>query len=176
MLPSPPQSKTPLRALEMTVEALFDCLIESRKSCVLGAEYDIQQLRWLLRFMARNNKRGTLRSVILQDGGHKTVGWYLYYAKRGGIGEVVQTGGPPALFKDIFSYLSRDAREHGVIALHGRADFCRLPDLSDLGCFFTCRGGWTLAFSGNAEVMHILRSGTGSLSRLDGEWCLDPGE
>jgi hypothetical protein len=176
MFPRPPQSKTSLRASEMTVEALLDCLIESRKGCILGAEYGAEQLRWLLRFMTRNHKRGTLRSVILRDDGHKTVGWYLYYAKRGGIGEVVQTGGSPALFKEIFTHLFRDAREQEVIALHGRADFCRLPDLSDLGCFFTCRGGWTLAFSGDPEIMRILRSGRGSLSRLDGEWCLDPGE
>lgn len=176
MFTRPPQSKTPLHASELTVDLLLDCLIESRESCIFGAEYDIQQLRWLLYFMARNNKRGTLRGAILQDGSHKTAGWYLYYAKRGGIGEVVQIAGSPGLFKDIFAHLFRDAQEQEVIALHGRAEFYRLADFSDLGCFFTCRGGWTLAFSENAEIMGILRSGRGTLSRLDGEWCLDPGE
>ncbi len=115
-------------------------------------------------------------ACLLHDGRHKTVGWYLYYAKRGGIGEVVQTAGPLDLFKDIFGHLVEDAREQGVIALHGRADFRRLADLSDQGCFFTCRGGWTLAFTRRAEIMDILRSANVSLSRLDGEWCLDLGE
>ena len=170
------KAKEPLYASELTVESLLDCLTEFRKGCTLRARYDVEELRWLLRFMGRNSKRGTLRSVLLHDGRHKTVGWYLYYAKRGGIGEVVQTAGPLDLFKDIFGHLVEDAREQGVIALHGRADFRRLADLSDQGCFFTCRGGWTLAFTRRAEIMDILRSANVSLSRLDGEWCLDLGE
>jgi|SRR5579872_6598071 len=170
------KSRKPLYAAELTVESLLDCLTEFRKGCALRAQYGAEELRWLLRFMGRNCKRGTLRGVLLHDGDQKTVGWYLYYAKRGGIGEVVQTEGAPDLFTDIFRHLLEDALEQGVIALHGRADFRRLADLSDQGCFFTCRGGWTLAFTRRAEIMDILQSADVSLSRLDGEWCLDPGD
>ncbi len=170
------KAKAPLYASELTVESLLDGLTGFLKDRTLQAQYRMEELRWLLRFMGRNSKRGTLRGVLLHDGGHKTVGWYLYYANRGGIGEVVRTAGPLDLFQDIFGHLVEDAREQGVIALHGRADFRRLADLSDQGCFFTCRGGWMLAFTPHAEIMDILRSANVSLSRLDGEWCLDPGE
>jgi len=170
------KAKELVYATELTVESLLDCLVEFRKGCTLQAQYGLEELRWLLRFMQRNRKRGILRGMLLRNGGHKTVGWYLYYAKRGGIGEVVQIGGPPDLSNDIFEHLLEDARAQGVIALHGRADFGRLPELSDLGCFFTCRGGWTLAFTRHSKIMDILRSAKVSLSRLDGEWCLDPGE
>lgn len=171
-----PQTETALHSSELAVETLRDCLIEFREAHSLRAEYDIELLRWLLGFMSRNSKRGTLRGFVLYDNCRKDVGWYLYYAKRDAIGEVVQIGGKPDLFNAIFSHLLQDAREQGVVALHGRADFHRLADFSDQGCFFTCRGGWTLAFSRHGEIIDILRRGNGSLSRLDGEWCLDPGE
>lgn len=170
------RSNTRLQASELTVEALLDCLVAFRQTCVLRAQYNVAQLQWLLSFMARNNKRGSLRRVLLKDENCKTVGWYLYYAKSDGIGEVVQIGGAPDLFHDIFSHLLTDAQQQGVVAVHGRADFRRLAELSDGGCFFTCRGGWTLVFSRQAEILNILRGGQEPLSRLDGEWCLDPGE
>jgi hypothetical protein len=43
------------------------------------------------------------------------------------------------------------------------------------GCIFTCRGGWTLAYARQRELIEVLESGNGLLSRLDGEWCLNPG-
>ena len=113
--------------------------------------------------------------MVVRDEANKAVGWYIYYAKRDAVGEVVQIGGLPQFSKDVIGHLLQDALEQGVIALHGLADSQRVADFSDQGCFFTCRGGWALAYSNQPELLEILQHGKGFLSRLDGEWCLNPG-
>jgi len=170
----PSQAEPALHGSELTVETLLHCLLEFGKDYPLRPEYRLESLRWLVSFMERNRKRGNLRRLVLRDDSQKIVGWYIYYADPGAVGEVVQIGGAPAAFRAIIQHLLNDAREHKVIALHGVADFRKIADFSDEGCFFTCRGGWALAYSRRPELIEILESGKVFLSRLDGEWCLDP--
>jgi hypothetical protein len=170
------EPKSKLHGTELDVETLLQCSIEARKGYSLWPESDAHLLEWLLGFMKRSRERGLLRKVAVRNDRQNIVGWYIYYVKRGGVGEVVQVGGGREFFKDVLLHLFRDAEQHGVIALHGLADFRTMADFSDEGCFFTCRGGWTLARSREREPMEALESGNGLLSRLDGEWCLNPGE
>jgi hypothetical protein len=168
-------TKSALQGTELDLETLLQCLVEFRKGYSLWAEYDAHSLQWLLSFMERRRKRGNLRKVVLRDESQKIVGWYIYYVKRGAVGEVVQIGGEPKLTKDILSHLFYDAWEQGVIGLHGVVDIRRMADFSDKGCFFTCRGGWTIARSEKPEILEVMERGDAFLSRLDGEWALDPG-
>jgi len=176
IVPSGAVPKIALSAEELSLETLLQCFAEYHKSYALWPEYDAQLLQWLLQFMERNKKRGTLRGVGLSDESRTSIGWYLYYVRPGAIGEVVQVCGKPDLFKAILEHLFQDAREQGVIALHGVADYRSISDFSDQGCFFTCRGGWALAHSRRSELLDILQRGEAFLSRLDGEWCLNPAE
>ena len=92
---------------------------------------------------------------------------------------MVQIGGYPRSTKDILDHLFYDAWDRGVIALHGLVDSRRMADFSDKGCFFTCRGGWTMVKVRNPklrDLMDIVERGDIFLTRLDGEWCLDPGD
>lgn len=169
----PVQSR--LKSTELDAETLLHCMVEFRKGYTLWPEYDLPSLQWLLGFMERRGTHGTLRKVAVRDENQNTVGWYIYYVKRGGVGEVVQMGGDLKLTKDILEHLFQDALEQGAIALHGVVDLRRVADFSDKGCVFTCRGGWTVANSTNEEILQTLERGDAFLSRLDGEWCLDPG-
>lgn len=177
-LPASPFCRTVshLRGEELDVETLLQCCGEFRKGYSMWAEYDHRSLGWLLGFIARRSSRGVLRKIALRDQERKIVGCYIYYARRGGVGEVVQICGQPKSTRDILDHLFQDAWQQGVIALQGVTDFRRMTDFSDKGCFFTCRGGWTLAKSANPEVLELLESGEGFITRLDGEWCLDPGQ
>ena len=160
----------------LDVETLAHCMVEFRQGYSLWPEYDVRSLNWLIGFMDRRQKRGELRRLVLRDEHGAIVGWYIYYVKRGAIGQVVQVCGNPKLFREVLRHLFQDAREQGLIALHGVADYRRMPDFSDEGCIFTCLGGWALAHSRDRELLAVLDRGNGFLSRLDGEWCLDPGE
>jgi hypothetical protein len=168
--------KSALHGADLDEETLLECLSQFRTGYSLWPEYDADSLRWLLHFMKRRPTRGTLRKVVVRDAGQTIVGWYIYYVKPGAVGEVVQVGGDPKFTKDVLSHLFYDAWEHGVIGLHGVVDSRRMADFSDQGCFFTCRGGWTVTASRRPELHRLLERGEGLLSRLDGEWALDPGD
>lgn len=171
---SGPVPRMPLFAEDLSVETLLQCFAEFHRGYALWPQYDAELLGWLLEFMGRNKKRGTLRGVGLRDENRRIVGCYLYYVRRGAIAEMVQVCGKPDLFKAVLDHLFKDARQQGVVGLHGVAESRTIPDLSDQGCFFTCRGGWTLAYSRRSELLDILQRGDAFLSRLDGEWSLNP--
>ena len=170
------QTKSHLRGTELDVETLLHCLVEFRKGYSLWPEYDGLSLKWLLNFMEQIPTRGELRKIVVRDHSQKIMGWYIYYMKSAGVGEVVQIGCDVKHTKVILDHLFYDAWEHGVIALLGVVDSRRMADFSDKNCYFTCRGGWALAYSRNPELVKVLERGDAFLSRLDGEWCLDPGE
>jgi hypothetical protein len=174
---SPFRQKQPrLRGSELDVETLLQCLSGFRKGYSFWAEYDVNSLKWLLGFMDRGTVRGRLRKIAVRDEHDQIVGWYMYYVKPGSIGEVVQVGGDKKFTKDVLEHLFYDAWEQGVIGLHGVVDRRSMADFSDRGCIFTCRGGWTVSFSRNPKLLDVLESGDAFLTRLDGEWCLDPGD
>jgi hypothetical protein len=168
--------KPALQGAELDHLTLLQCLVEYREGYALWPKYDAESLRWLLNYMERRAARGNLRRVVVRDENQKPIGWYIYYVKPGAVGEVVQVGGELKRTKDILGHLFYDAWEHGVIALYGVVDSRRVPDFSQKGCFFTCRGGWTIAYSRKPQFLELLERGDAFLSRLDGEWCLDPGE
>ena len=170
------QTEPHLHAGELDVETLLHCLAEFRSGYSLWPEYDVHSLNWLLTFMDRIKFRGDLRKVVLRDDNQKILGWYVYYVKPGAVGEVVQIGGARQFTKDILDHLFYDAWNHGVIGLHGVVHSRSMGDFSEKNCFFTCRGGWTVAHSRKPELLELLNRGDAFLSRLDGEWCLGLGE
>jgi len=164
-----------LQASELDAETLMQCMVEFRKGYSLWTEYDLPSLQWLLEFMAHRTARGALRKVLLRDDAGKIAGWYIYYAKPDAVGEVVQVGGDPNMTKDILDHLFYDAWQQGVAGVHGLIEMRRMADFSDKHCFFTCRGGWTMARSAHPELLNLLEADT-LFTRLDGEWCLDIGD
>jgi hypothetical protein len=167
------QTQSALHAEKLDVETLLRCLTEFCGDYSLRPEYDVDSVKWLLAFMERMHPRADLRKVVLRDDNQKILGWYLYYLKPGAIGQVVQIGGQRKFTKDILDHLFYDAWSHGAIALHGVVPSHLMADFSEKNCFFTCRGGWTVAHSRQPELLEILERGDASLSRLDGEWCMN---
>jgi Acetyltransferase (GNAT) family len=161
-----------LHGEELDVETLLQCINKFRNGYSLWPEYDLPSLTWLLGFIERMQTRGDLRKVVLRDDSQKILGWYIYYVKPGAVGEVVQIGGERNFTKDILDHLFYDAWNHGVVGLHGVVNSRLMGDFSDKDCFFTCRGGWTVAHSRKPELLELLNRGDAFLSRLDGEWCL----
>lgn len=168
------RKKSNLRGAKLDAATLLQCLLEFRNGYSLWTEYDFTSLQWLLAFMERRAARGALRKILLRDDNDKIVGWYIYYVKLGSVGEVVQLGGSPNATKDILDHLFQDALEQGLVGLHGVVEMRRMADFSDKNCLFTCRGGWTMARSSYPELMDYLDRDA-FFTRLDGEWCLDPG-
>ena len=165
-----------LHGAELDLPTLLSCITEFRKGYSIWTEYTPDSLGWLVSFLERQTFRGTLRRMLLRDETNQIVGWYIYYSRPGAVGQVVQIGGHQDFTKDVLDHLFWDAQRQGVIGLHGVVESRRTADYSDKGCFFTCRGGWTVAVTKNTDIMRLLERGDAFLSRLDGEWCLDPGD
>ena len=167
------QTESPLRATELDAKTLLACLAEFRGGYSLWPDYDVRSLSWLLSFMERMKGHGDgLRRLVLRDASSKIVGWYIYYQTRGGFADVAQIGGARQHIKSILDHLFHDAWSQGAIVLHGVVDRRLMADFSEKNCFFTCRGGWTVAHSYKPEFLELLNSGDALLTRLDGEWCL----
>jgi hypothetical protein len=167
------QDEPALKAAELDVETLLTCLAEFRGGYALWPEYDAQSMTWLLSFMDRMRGHGkALRRLVLRDDAGQVVGWYLYYLTPGGFAEVAQIGGARRHLQAILDHLFYDAWQRGAVALHGTLDSRLMDDFSEKNCFFTCRGGWTVAHSRKPKFLELLNTGDAFLSRLDGEWCL----
>jgi len=167
------QVQSRLHASELDVDTLISCVSQFRNQYNLFPEYDAPSLTWLFSFMERMKGHGQrLRKILLRDDSGTVVGWYVYYLTVGGFADVAQIGGSRKQLGEILDHLFRDAWQEGAIALHGTSDRRLMDIYSDKNCFFTCRGGWTLAHSRKPGFMDILNSGDAFLSRLDGEWCL----
>lgn len=165
--------KSRFQSAELDVPTLLCCMNEFRGNYPLWPEYDSGSLTWLLGFMERMRGHGKkFRRRVLRDDTGKVVGWYIYYYTVESFAEVAQIGGAKKQIPAILDHLFQDAEDQGAIALHGTVDRTMMDKFSEKNCFFTCRGGWTLAHSRKPKFLELLNNGEALLSRLDGEWCL----
>src|SRR6266478_5849966 len=137
----------------------------------LRPEYDTESVTWLLDFMDRMRAHGSLRKVLLRNRGNKIIGWYMYYLRHGGVGQVVQVWASPSSIDAVLDHLAYDAWTHGAIALHGRLEPQLSQKLSGKYCFYFL-GNRLLVHTRNPELARQIQSGSAILTRLDGEWCL----
>jgi hypothetical protein len=176
-MPSSPFRQRPplISEEELSAETLLTCMRDSSETHSFRTEYDRDSLRWLLDFMSRMKAYGKLRKVLLRNKERKVVGWYLYYLRKGGVGEVVQIGATHSSIDAVLGHLSYDAWTHGAIALNGRVEPQLPQKLSEKYCFFFL-GNRLLVHSRNPELARLIQSDRAFLTRLDGEWCLRFGE
>ena len=152
--------------------ALLDCLQACINPCSLGPAYDAQSITWALERACRRTECGAVRALVVRDDSQVITGWFVYHARRGGHGEVLQMGAQPRQHRHVLDHLLHDAWQQGVVMLAGRLEPAFAPPLSENGCLLYRRGYWTLVHSKRPEVAHALQRGDAFFSRLEGEWCL----
>ncbi|MGH9433401.1 MAG: GNAT family N-acetyltransferase, partial [Terriglobia bacterium] len=82
--------KSQLSAKPLDPSVILSHADELLKTFPLRTAYDEISLAWMLRRAEGMKSKGPLQKVLLSEPHGKIVGWYLYYAKSGGIGEVLQ--------------------------------------------------------------------------------------
>ncbi len=138
----------------------------------LQPQYDERSLRWLLDQLTATKTRGELRGVAVRSADGSLVGWYLYYANAGGVGQVVQVVARQGQDGDVLQCLFHDAWEEGLVALQGRLEPWLLPALGARGALLARDGPWVLVQSQCPELAAAIHRGDACLSRLDGEWWM----
>jgi hypothetical protein len=138
----------------------------------LQPEYDARALEWLLKQAALKTRHGALRARAVRDGKLRLAGWYLYYVRAGGMGEVVQIAARSGSFDRVLQGLLADAWRHGAVAVRGRLDPRYAQELVDQHCWLRQEGPRTLVHSRHTEITAAIQRGDAMLSRLEGEWWL----
>lgn len=152
--------------------ALADCLMDGGSRRSLGPAHDRQSVQWVLGRLREHVHYGAVRAMLVTDESHAAVGWFVYHARRGGPGEVLQIAAEPRHHRYVLDHLIHDAWQQHVTMLSGRLEPALAPELSENGCLLYRRGYWTLVHSKRPEVGHAFQRGEASFSRLEGEWCL----
>lgn len=145
----------------------FDLVAEGS---ALRPQYGRDALEWLLRQVGRRSGIGTLRARALRDEAGRMAGWYLYYAQRAAVGEVVQVAARGDDYGRVLDRLLDDAARHGLAGLRGSLDPRRIEDYAARRCWFSRQGRCTLLHSREPGVLAAFRRGETFLSRMEGEW------
>jgi hypothetical protein len=152
--------------------ALLACLTDFTRRCSIAPDYDARSVQWVLERARRRIDHGPVRALLVRDDAREVGGWFIYHARRGGAGEVLQVAARPRHRRQVLDHLLDDAWEQGVTLLAGRLEPAFAPELSENRCLLYRRGHWTLVHSKRPEVSQALQCGDAFFTRLEGEWCL----
>jgi len=157
----------------LDVRTMLDRLPAFAGDCELQPEYDRTSLEWLLNLVRRRQGLGELRMRAVDGGSKGIVGWYLYYLKRGGKGQVLQLAADPQSREEVLDHLLDDARRNGAVALSGQVEPRWLAALSQKrSCLFTQTRSWMLVHARDPTLVQPFHRGDAFLSRLEGEWWI----
>jgi hypothetical protein len=162
----------PARGEELDDERLLECIAGLPAKYALRPDYDRHSLCWLLGKAAAAATRGELCRVLVRDASGEPAGWYVYYAKPGGVSKVLQIGGQERTIGTVIAHLMRHAWERRSLAVGGRLEPRFARQLSQSRCRFDFPDLSVLAHARNREILHILQRGGAFLTRLDGEWWM----
>jgi len=133
----------------------------------LWPEYKPESLAWLFERLAAKTHRGMLRKVLVRKRG-VILGWYIYYAKPGSTGEVLQIVGSKRSLSEVLDHLFDDAYRLGMNAVQGRVDPPLLYEYMAKRCLLQ-RGDFLVVHSRNSELANAVLRGDAFLSSLEGE-------
>jgi hypothetical protein len=162
--PSPASATAPIAPEELLVG-----LGEMSRRYALRPSYDEASLRWLLDILGRSTRQGPLRQRKVVDERGGLMGWFLYRAKKAGIGEVVQLAARRDAIPEVVDHLFVDAWREGCVAVSGQLQPELYRPLSQKRCFFDNSGFWLLYGTADGAVRDALQSGDVFLTRLECE-------
>jgi len=151
-------------------EGLVAALPSVLGSVRLRPDYDVPFLEWLFEELAAVRSRGLPTGFVVRDRRGRTLGWYLYFLRRGGISQVVQVVANERDMAPVVDHLLEHARLNGAAALQGRVEPGLIEILAERGCLLHASGYRVLVHARDDGIVHAIDSGDAVLSRLDGDW------
>lgn len=150
---------------------LAEHLREVEDTFRLRPDYDARFVEWLFGEAASVRSRGTLVARDVRGQGGKTLGWYVYYLRRGGLSDVLQIVALPREVGRVVDDLFGHARRHGAALLRGRLEPTLVEALGGRRCAFRFNGA-ALIQARDREILRAIHSGEALLTRMDGEWWM----
>jgi len=134
--------------------------------------YEQSVVEWLFEHAVSRAAHGSFRARRVVAQGRGICGWYVYYVRRGSVGEVVQLCARPGAYDTVLAHLLADAWRQGATAVRGRLDPDRALELADRHCWLRWDGPATLVHSRHPEIVDAILRGDAFFSRFEGEWWL----
>ena len=153
---------------------LMGALLEKMEAYyMLFPKYDPSDIERLFQLLDDETRYGTLYKVALMSPDNQPIGWFIYYAKKRGVCEVIQAVSIPGKESELFDSLTWHAFSIGGTELSGRL----MPSQQQTS--FTTKSisiparMWTLMKSDDIELKHVIQSGNAFITRLEGDlWVL----
>lgn len=169
LTPDPPA----VSAETLSAQAMLAELPKLIASMRFYPDYDEKYLEWLFEELARPRRRGSLVLRLVRDG-DRSLGWYVYYLKPGGISRVLQVVASEQHVGPVLDHLFHDAHKGGASALDGRVEARLLEALAQRRCILRYSGA-SLLHSHKREILDAVFSQHGLLTRMDSEfWAAPP--
>ncbi len=167
------RNKPMVSLLPLTPELLLEALHLVKNNFSVFPLHNKLKLTQLFHLLGREQRYGALHKLALVDDQEGIVGWFIYYAKKRGICEVIQAVSISGKEDVLFDTLTWHAFDQGGIELSGRL----MP--GHIRSSFTSKTisipgrMWTLVHSSDPELKLEIQTGNAFLSRLEGDlWLL----
>jgi hypothetical protein len=155
---------------EPSERTLLWCVQNLSAGRSLVPAYDLESYRWFLDMARRKKMHGSFRKAVVREPSGELAGWYLYYLKPGGVGQVLQFGARPNAVGRVLDCLFYQALGEGAVAVSGQLEPRFTKALAASRCNFDWSGFAVVAQSRNPELVTAIHEGDAFLSRLEGEW------
>jgi hypothetical protein len=155
----------------LTPEKLVEHLDAIAASFRVYPDYDEAFARWLFRELAAVESRGRLFASLVRTSDGRAAGWYVGYARKGGVSDVVQVAALPRSEGLVIDQLLQEARSLGVSAVRGRLEPRLVYPLSERTPVLRYATG-ALVHSHDPELLRAIRVGDALLTRMEGEWWM----
>lgn len=130
--------------------------------------WDRQDIAWLLERAARKERYGSLHRALVRRRKGDLVGCYLYHAKRGGIGRVLQILALAGSAGDVLDCLFHEGDVLGLSGLRGRSSGQLIDALLTRNCLFLHRAS-TVVHTADPDLGHAVQNGGALITGLAGE-------
>lgn len=157
----------------LTAGMLLEGLDKIRSIYSVFPQYDRAKLEHLIHLLDDEKRYGDFQRVMITDYKENLIGWFLYYAKKGGSCEVIQAVSVPGKEEVLFDALTHHAYSRGGVELSGRlmSHMMRTPFTTKSVCIPARM--WTLFHSNDPRLMLEIQSGKTFITRLEGDlWVL----
>ena len=131
-------------------------------------EWDRADVEWLLARASRKERHGSLHRAIVRKRKGELVGCYVYHAKPGAIGRVLQILARPGHAGDVLDCLFHEANVAGLSGLRGRSSGQLFDALLTRNCLFVHRAA-TVGRTVDADLAHAVQNGGALVTGLAGE-------
>jgi hypothetical protein len=153
---------------EVADDDFASAVLELAEANQFRPAWDRADVEWLLARASRKERHGSVHRAVVRKGKSELVGCYLYHAKPGAIGRVLQILVRPGFAGEVLDCLFHEANTAGLSGLRGRSSGQLFDALLTRNCLFVHRAS-TVVHTADADLAHAVQNGSALVTGLAGE-------